>query len=428
MNKLWMYLAIIAAVGLIANIPHHMNFNVANQNDFLFFYYIHEQIKVSQSYGEFPHWIPYFFSGMPYFANAQSMVFTLSGLMSLFLPVLLSIHLGFIIHTIIAGLGMFFLAKELKLSDPAAIVPAILFMVNGWAIHQISGSGMEKFLVYSIIPWIFVFLYRSLKGRWLKNAVIAGLMGAIAFMGSGFDTFLWTGTMIGLFFLFHLVIKPKRWSRLLLIGGIFAIVLFGLVAIKLLPMVEFGEVTNKKGGFTLEQSFQKKLSIGNAFKMLPIGPIPEVSYTPTIGIAATMLFLLAFLRFRNRNVIFLSLLILFNVLVAMNIGLYGILFRFIPGFNAIHDVTRGLFITVFAASLLAGIGFSVLIKLIKQKKNAWMIALLLVAIFAVEGIPREKAQAVFDIKAAHEQNELLNYIKAQPGIFRIHNIGTNAIG
>ncbi|MBU0979767.1 MAG: hypothetical protein KJ709_03100 [Nanoarchaeota archaeon] len=424
----------IVAVAIIANVPYHTDMGEAPVNDFLFFYYLHQFIKESMSYGQFPHWIPYYFGGMPYFANAQSMLFTYSGLLTLIMPTVIAMHLGFIIATAMSGIGMYLLAKQLKIKRHIAMIPALIFMINGWAIYLMVGSGMEKLYVYSIIPWVFLFLFKAFRKDWLRNSIIAGMMMALAFMGSGFDVFLWTGLMVGIYFLFRLISAPRKIVRIISIGVIFSIVVFGLVSIKLLPMLEFSEHTNKKDGFTLEQSYEKGIKPGDLPKMFFVQKTGSISYSPRIGVVAFILLLLSLPLIKNKNVLFLIALIVVNILFASSLQLYEVLWRFVPGFKAIHDVTRTLFITMFSVSLLAGFGLSNGLSYLKRyrlkkyMKHGIIIAAGLMIFLELLVITRPMPHDSMDLKAAHEENQLFNYLQEQPGVFRMHNIGTVSIG
>lgn len=434
-NKNIYFILVLVVLAIFASYPMHTALKSVTFNDFMFNYHLHQFIKESLSYGQFQHWIPNIFAGMPYFANAQSMVFSLSGILTIFLPTVTALHLSFILDLIIAGIGMFFLMLYFKIEKKFAFISAILFMFNGWTMHHFLGGGLERLNTYVWLPLIFLFCFKAFQEKqWFKYSLITAIMLALAFFGGGLDTFLWILLFIFILFACSPLHSNKSFKKLVLIGFVISILLFCLISIKFLPLLEFNQFTNKATGFTFEQSFEQKLNIKDAF-LMPFGKtLKTVSYPIRIGFLGFVLVLLSLTKIKDKKIMFFALIALINILICMFINFYYPLYTFIPGFSAQHDVTRSLFITVFSFSVLAGFGASILFsrlkpvqKEVKTKNMLWIVFVVIILLeLVVFGLKDNPPNNYFDEHLEH--NYLLQNLSKEEDIFRIHNIGTTAIG
>jgi hypothetical protein len=433
-NKRWFYIILIFVLAIAANYPYHTSNKITINDEFLYFH-IHKFIKISlMEYKQFPLWIPYYFGGTPFFANAYSMVFTPPTLLSMLFPVEIALNISFILELFLAGLFMFLLVLELKIDEKFAFISAIAYMFNGWIMHQVVGGALGKLGTYMFFPLVFIFVIRIFTSKYyMLNGAIGGILLAIAFYASSQDTFIWFLLMVSLFLVYMLVINKLK-IKMILSCVVLFLVFFGLIAMYILPLLEFGKQTNKEAGFSLEDSFQYPLTADNALKML-FTPNVNVGYPINIGFVLLIWFLLSMFRIKNRYVLFFWLFILLNIAVTMNIKIYYLLWKFIPGFSQQHEVTRNLFLMIFCCSVLAGFGSSIIFKILSErlsKKAITIVFLSLIIIVLLElhvfsGFFKPKYKTT-DLMEDIQNNNLLFNLSQQEGIFRIHNIGTRAIG
>lgn len=159
-----------------------------------------------------------------------------------------------------------------------------------------------------------------------------------------------------------------------------------------------------------------------------------------IGVFVFILALFSLFNIKNKRTLFFYILIIIGSLIITGSFVYYILWKFVPGFSAMHHVIRGLFIVIFGISVLAALGANILFnklevkyKLTKKKLNIIYIILVILLVTDV-GILVYKEKASHTTKYATyfgptyeemiKQNELLQYLSKQPGIFRIENIGS----
>ena len=128
---------------------------------------------------QFPHWNPYTFSGMPFFAAIHTGVLYPFNLLMSLLPVSNGtfwylLQLMIISHLFFAGMSMFILLRNKKLSDQAAFFGAISYMLCGFFITHIIHSLMLYILAW--LPLIVLFLEKGLKEDKLHFMVLAGVI------------------------------------------------------------------------------------------------------------------------------------------------------------------------------------------------------------------------------------------------------------
>jgi len=132
--------------------------------------------------GEFPHWIPYTFGGMPFFAAGTGILYPFNALVSL-LPLgdratwwLLQTFVTS--HVLIAGVCMFFYLRFKGRTDSASLFGAVAFMFGGYMVTHVIHTG----IIYTVawMPLMLMLLERGIREMKPKYAVIGGLtLGAV---------------------------------------------------------------------------------------------------------------------------------------------------------------------------------------------------------------------------------------------------------
>ena len=97
--------------------------------------YTHVGQRIEQSEGVDALWMPGFFSGLPTFGNVAYIPHNVSYLQTVVQRVLNLLYLNgqwtwMIVYYLLAGVFMFFLMRTLKFSRPAALLGALLLMMN----------------------------------------------------------------------------------------------------------------------------------------------------------------------------------------------------------------------------------------------------------------------------------------------------------
>src|SRR5437879_5295994 len=114
--------------------------------DFMYQYYPFRNFAaVSLKNGQLPLWNPYTFNGMPFQADIQTALFYVPNLLLTFFVTggrlsLYAFEVEIILHYIIAGIGMYYLAKSFGIEKLFSMFSGLVFALSGFmitrAIHQ----------------------------------------------------------------------------------------------------------------------------------------------------------------------------------------------------------------------------------------------------------------------------------------------------
>ncbi|MBX2991771.1 MAG: YfhO family protein [Bacteroidetes bacterium] len=332
--------------------------------------------------GELPLWNPYTFNGMPFLADIQTTV--------LYIPCLLLtlfvsngslnyywLELMIILHFVLAGVGMFYLAKSFKLNNIPALFAAVAYMLSGYMIvHAIHQQNVTLVAWYPLV--VLLFRKALSEQRWLY-VFVCGLVLGHSILAGYPQLSLYLYMFLGLYLLLELLTTFKGnqlLSRPALVmsakaASIVAISV-AIAMIQLLPTFELSDLSDR-AQITFEKSaegslawsqlatlfFPKMFGVAGASGYEYFGPGQYFYYWETciyLGILPLLLAVVSFILRKNKHVAFLLGLSVFSILFALgdNFFLYKIFHEFIPGFSTFRIPARmGILLTLSAALLSA---------------------------------------------------------------------------
>jgi len=336
--------------------------------------------------GQFPHWNPYTFGGMPFFSALQAGVLYVPNVILSFLPLnqngmWYALHLFIALHILFGGIGMFlftryhFRLQPQKAPQPILIAAAVSFMFSGFFITHMIHSMMLGILVW--VPWIFLLLEKGFREkRWHFVAIASLVQGLTIFSGHpqmSFYQFLFLG-----WFMAYLLTKYRKWNFSGIGMGLsFFVLAVTIAAIQLLPAIEMiPEVS--RADWTFEQASEGSLSYGQLWSLLipklfgtrvfspedgvsfwlklpipPFGSEPPVTgywtFWETCFYSGALVLLIGLAQFSQiKKSLFLKFCagwMIFTFLVALGpyAPLYKVLYNYVPGFGFFRMPARILF-------------------------------------------------------------------------------------
>jgi len=401
-------------------------------------HYLHEQTFFIYNYktalkdGTLPFWTPYWYSGQPLFGDGQVFFLNLTHIFMILLKnIFLAINLSTLIYFFIAGLGMYLLAKHLIGSRSPAFIAAIIFMFNGLIYGFITGGNPSILEPYSLMPLIFLCILKARKSKNPVNySIAAGILLAFQIFSGGAQVFIYTTLFIGLYFAFSSINKnfTSNLLKLFVIGLITFTIFFGIAAVKLLPGFDFINKTNRAFGVSYEEYVGgDRFVFQDFFKILVFTKPFSSAY---LGVTAFVLALVSLSLWKKRMAFFLILTSAFILLLGSGSFISRFFYDYVPVFSQTRHIGRSLFVFVFAISILAGYGFSLLAEIMSKKfnvsnkiKNAFFVViifLILIELVVAKGLPKG-----FNIKEQLEQNELAKHLQQQNEKFRITTFDVN---
>lgn len=319
--------------------------------------------------GRLPWWSSAFGAGYPLLAEGEvGALYPLNWLLYGLLPTTTALTLSIVLHYVIAGTGLFLLARVLRLSRSAALIGALSWALGGFCIAHLSHVSILTTVAW--LPWM-LWLTRMLFER--PDAAVRASLGLALVVGLQFlaghpQMALLNLIALALFALAQACASaPPRLGRRVwlwlaaLAGGAL------LGAAQLLPSMQLGALSQRGGGlageFFISYSFHPLLlstylspfALGNPY---PEGSIELMGY---IGLLPLFLASVALWRSRRRMRWFFVALGALGVTMAFGRWnpLYAYLER-VPVLNLFRVPARYLCWTSLSLALLAAFGWDAL--------------------------------------------------------------------
>lgn len=394
----WQAVAVLAALALFF-FKDILLGNAYLWEDFLYYSFPARNFAAaSLARGEFPLWNPYTLNGMPFFADIQTTVLYLpSLLLTLFVRDGALSHvwlqLVIILHYVLAGAGMYFLAMSFRLRRLPALFAGVAYMLSSFtilhAIHQ---------QIITMVAWfpLILLLFRNvLAGRsWLRVALAALVLGHSILAGFPQLT-LYLYFFLFVYFLFEMGARYRGGALLsrdalhtMLRAAAVVGLSLGLTAVQLLPTMELGDLSQRAAityekategqmswGHLLTLVFPKFFGVADAASYNYWGPGTYWYYWETCiyrGAVPLLLTLLSlFLWKKNRIVPFLWAFSGFALLFALgdNFFLHRLFYAWVPGFSTFRSPARMLAFFGLAVALLSA--FSLQHLLYGERTGVW---------------------------------------------------------
>ncbi len=325
--------------------------------------------------GELPLWSPDLFMGVPLLANSQIGTFYPPNWIVTPFDAPTAIKISLLIHVAWAGIGAYALARRaLQLDRAAAFTAGVVFMLGGFTgahveqINQLQGI--------SWMPWLFllfdqaiergskapVFLPSLTKGwRWaggeehVRLTILLGAAIALQFFTGHTQTVFIS--VVGLA-IYGLARRGIRGLVPLLVAGVLAVL---LALPQLIPTLELTSLSSRSGGLTRDEATAFSFSPLDIMRLFP--SYTEIRYGEDIaylGIIGAALALIGAVRRRAWVWIGFALIGVFLAVGRYN-PVYYLGIAALPGFNLFRVPARWLMLFALGGSMLAGIGFSVVI-------------------------------------------------------------------
>ncbi len=196
--------------------------------------------------GRLPLWSPDLFMGVPLLANSQIGTFYPPNWIVAPLSPPESIRVSVLLHIVWAGLGTYGLARRtLHVSRLAALAGAAIFAFGGYFGAHIEQINQLQGLAW--LPWLLLIFDWALTKPPLGTFLL-GIAIALQFFTGHTQTVFMSLVALGLY---ALLTRPVRGLLVLAVGGLLALI---ISLPQLLPTLQLMELSNRRGGFNLNQA------------------------------------------------------------------------------------------------------------------------------------------------------------------------------
>jgi hypothetical protein len=378
---------------------------IARGDLLLYFYPLRDFAAAALRDGHLPLWNPYTFMGSPFLANSQVGFFYPFNLLSAWLPAERAIALQIPLHLIIAGLGMYVLARRgMALSRLAAFASALAFGLGGYLGAQIEHINQVQVLAWLPLEvfWVAQSKIQNLKSK-IQNLALLSLVIAFQVAAGHTQSLYICLVTLGVVALgqclpaliaagkqsssqrLHPIQPNSPWANALpirpptaddlkaLLRAVLPLLLLGMAAAlgallsaaQLVPTLELSQFSARGARMTLSEagSFSWRPWVFTRALMPTYGDPLFAEYVAYIGAGGLALMLIGVVAgFRKQRPsahfpLAFTLLIL-GLLLAWGMALpsFPYLYRYVPGFSQFRVQARWLIMFSLGAAMLIGLG------------------------------------------------------------------------
>ncbi|MDF1544423.1 MAG: hypothetical protein P1R58_04900 [bacterium] len=351
------------------------------------------------SHGSIPQWNPYIFGGMPFVDAFHGDIFYPLSVMKFVGQLHRMLGLILVMHIFLAGIFMYFCARQFKLSKLPSVMAAAIYMFAPYLVSLVAPGHDGKIYVTTLFPVAFLFLERGFESKsWLHALFNFSMMG----LGIGFIILsphaqmsyftLWALGAYTLYKLIRAYVENKAVMPLVRPASLaaFAVIIgLALSAIQFYPgytyTTKFSPRADSKKGWDWATSWS--MHEEEAFSLL----IPEFSgvsatkektaywgknafkdNSESVSVVAIFIALIGLFFGRVRHRFFMGGMAVITLLYGLGATtpLFKLFFYLVPNVSSLRAPSMIMFLFSFSISLLAGMGVQWLIESKAQSQES----------------------------------------------------------
>jgi hypothetical protein len=336
--------------------------------------------------GEVPFWNPNSFSGNPHLANYQSAVFSPLNLLFFVFPFVDAWSMLILLQPLLAGLFIYLLLREYKISKESAALGSLAFMFCGFLVVWMAYGTLSHAILS--LPLSMYAIERWFNRKDKTSLALLLLSIPLSFFSGHFQTSLY---FFGATFA-YLAFKVVSVRKTLLPIIISFLLGFVIALAQILPSIQF-YLESTRSGIFLNQGGIPLFYLVNLFAPDFFGnPVTRndwfgyyAEWASFVGIIPLFLALLAF-SIKNKKVIFFFLLGLVSLILSVDSPLQKFITDLRLPVISTSNPTRIIVILSFSLSILAGFGFERLKEYVEKASIKKVLPLFVAMAFLILGI------------------------------------------
>ncbi len=348
-------------------------------------FFRHFYVEYFKAFGSVPVWNPYIFGGMPFVDAFHGDTYYPLSVLKFFGNFYRALGLNLVIHIFLAGIFMFFTARQFGLSKIAATLSGVAYGFAGYLVSLVAPGHDGKIFVTTLFPLTILFLERAFERKPFLNFTLLGLVIGVIILSPHPQLSyyaLWAIALYGLFRLINLYLQTKSIVKVVTPASllIYAVVIGLLIsAIQFYPgyvyTTEYSPRADTKRGYEWATSWS--MNAEEAFSQI----VPEFSGTSEgegnyywgknafkdnseyLGVIPIFLAFIGLFFGRRKTAIFFGGLAAFMFIYALggSTPLFKLFYYVIPKVKSLRAPSTIMFVTLFSVSLLAGMGLQFVI-------------------------------------------------------------------
>ncbi len=371
-----------------------------------------------------PLWNPFIYSGMPFLANPQAGVFYPFNYLFVLLDFATALNCYLVLHTFLAGLFMYFLARHFKLTHLSALLAALIFMFNGFFV--LHAEFISNIASYIWLPLIILYFDKYFREKDLQYLLFTAIILTLQFLG-GMPAFsYYTVLFLALYFIFinpslNTSFKLNLSNSALFISLIVMFFLFSFV--QLLPSAELILNSARNQGLDYGTAIGYSIRIKDFiyFLFVPLWNNLRVFYEGDVhvvgfyfGLVSLILTLLFITRRQSKLKIFF--LIIFAAASLLSLGknlpfVYYLFYDYFPGFKYFRFPAQFVYISALSFAVIAA--FS-----LENIKSIYLKAAIVFLAFAELFFFGAKANAMIDASYFTKETPGQSFLRCDTELYR----------
>jgi hypothetical protein len=225
-------------------------------------------------HGQLPLWNPYLFSGIPFAANPQPMLFYPFTYLGLLLPLARAMVLTLAIHAWLGGMGTYGWLRSLGATHGGALLAGLAFAFTGAFSLRIGVGHYGIALQLAWWPLSFWALQGAFEHRSWRRAVFGGIPLALGLLSGHAATCLLLYVALGLYTSFVAGLayrQSQQWGavgRVLGLGATAVGMSLALAAVQYLPLLSFSQLSVRTASPSFVFSSRFSMPLGHLITLL----------------------------------------------------------------------------------------------------------------------------------------------------------------
>lgn len=349
-------------------------------------FFRHFYVDYVNTHGAVPVWNPYIFGGLPFIDAFHGDIFYPFSVLKFFGNFYRMLGINLVLHIFLAGIFMYFTARQFRLSRVASTLSAVAYMFSGYLVSLVAPGHDGKIFVTTLFPLTILFLDRAFERKPVLNFSLLGLVIGIIILSPHPQLSyyaLWAIAFYGVFKLVNLYRQCRSVTALVKPSGLFVgAIIIGLLisAVQFYPgyvyTTKYSPRADTKRGYDWATSWS--MHEEEAFSLV----VPEFAGNNSgeqnfywgknafkdnseyAGVIPLFLAFIALFFYRRKEAIFFGGLALFALIYALGgtTPIFRIFFYLIPNVKSLRAPSTIMFIFLFSVSLLAGMAVQYLIE------------------------------------------------------------------
>ncbi len=386
-----------------------------------YFYPMAAFFRGSLRQGSIPLWNPHILCGMPFLANPQTGVLYPPEWLFLIFPFPRALSLFILAHTLLAGGGMYYLARAYRLNTVSSTGAAVLFMGNGFFVMH--AAFPSNIAACAWMPLVILFFLRAYQAGTFNAFSSSAALFTLQFL-SGYPGFVYYTALFcavaAIFFPLEGGMPARRFARAAVSTAFIAA---GFSMILLLPLAELARFSVRGAGLdpVTAATYAIRASDYLRFLFIPFWDRLMPFYAGDVhivgfywGVAALALVFIRSRLMNRRALLFFGASFVLASLLALGPATpaYTIFYSFVPGWRFFGFPAQVMAVTCVVMSFLAAFALETL----PRNAHRWIftgIIALELAVFAWH------AHRVIDDRFFDEPVPSLSFLRPDKDIFRV---------